>query len=269
MKIKLPKFETKSELFKYLKDNQSEHLQMKKASLKEADCMIPNYTVMKDIKTTSKADVSVGDDDVETVKVRAIINTTNVMDSHDDVHIPKIWNKSLKENKFIKHLQEHQMSFDKIISDKENLKSYAKTYDWKDLGVDAEGKTQALVFDSDVKKDRNPFMFKQYKEDNVDNHSVGMFYVSLKLALNSNDEDNVKEKEEYDKHIDFILNKNEVEKQGYFWAVYEAKVREGSAVPLGSNYITPTLSRRKDTFVEDNEIADKASLSGYINFLNL
>ena len=34
--------------------------------------------------------------------------------------------------------------------------------------------------------------------------------------------------------------KEEVEKNGYFYAVYEAKAIEGSAVAIGSNPITPT-----------------------------
>lgn len=265
MLIEVPKFETQDELFEYLAKNEKEHIHQKKASLKEADCMIP-YSYIKDNKYTSKEDMSTSDSD--TIKVRAIINTTNVMDAHGDVHLPKIWDKSLKENKFIKHLQEHSMSFKNIISDKNDLRAFVKNYSWKDLGVDDERKTQALVFDSDVKKSRNPYMHEQYKEGNVDNHSVGMFYINLKFAMNSKHEDHKKYLDEYKKHIDTILNKKEVDKKGYYWAVYEAKVREGSAVPLGSNYITPTLSRTKSTQFSSEEIADQKSLSGYINFLN-
>lgn len=265
--MKIPDFKTKDELFKWLKENKEDLIYTKKSAIKTEDCAVPSYTTMT--HKSSDAEKSTSDDADNAVKVRAIINTTNVMDSHKDVHIPGLWKKSLQENRFVKHLQEHQMSFKSIISDKDDLKAFTRKYSWKDLGVDAEGETEALVFDSNVKRSRNSYMFEQYKDGNVDNHSVGMIYVNVKLAINKPDDpDYEKEYETYQKHIDNILNKDEVEKNGYFWAVYEAKVREGSAVPLGSNYITPTLSRSKDTQGNGEEIADvDKSLSAYLEFL--
>ena len=38
------------------------------------------------------------------------------------------------------------------------------------------------------------------------------------------------------------LNKAELERIKYFFAVTEAKAIEGSAVPMGSNFVTPTQS---------------------------
>ncbi len=60
-----------------------------------------------------------------------------------------------------------------------------------------------------------------------------------------------KYKEEFaiwNKYFDQIVNKQDLEDSGYFWAVKEAKVIEGSAVPIGSNIVTPTLDNNvKDT----------------------
>jgi hypothetical protein len=39
-----------------------------------------------------------------------------------------------------------------------------------------------------------------------------------------------------------VANKSDIESEGYFWAVTEAKIIEGSAVLKGSNYATPTIS---------------------------
>ena len=266
MKIDLPKFATQEETFDYLAKHVDEHIHAKKSEIKQADCMIPNVTTLEDIPhVIDKAD---GASQPDSIKVRAIINTTNVMDSHGDVHLPKLWNKSIKENRFIKHIQEHEMSFKSIIADKDDLRVFTKEYDWKELGVNAEGKTHALVFDSTIKQSRNAYMYNQYKDGNVDNHSVGMQYVSIKMAMNSDNEDHAQYKAEWEKHYDSILNKADLDRKGYFWAVYEAKVREGSAVPLGSNYITPTLSRTKDTQGEGEEEAVDKTLQAYINFLN-
>ena len=83
-------------------------------------------------------------------------------------------------------------------------------------------------------------MFDKYKQGKVKNHSVGMQYVSIKMAIN--DERYTEEKATWDKYIEMIANKSDAEAQGYFWAVTEAKVIEGSAVIRGSNYATPTQS---------------------------
>jgi len=240
MKIDIPKFETQKELHDFLIKNHDDFIYQKKNAYKEADACGLSAIILND-DLTRKSETN----DKKSIKVRAIINTTMVMDSHKDVHINGLWKKSLKENKRIRHVREHKSGFENIISDKGDLKAFTKIYTWKDLGYDKEGNTEALVFDSNVKESRNPFMFKQYKDGNVDNHSVGMYYVDVKFALNSKEEDATELKAEYDKHINNIANKDEVEKQGYFWAVYEAKVKEGSAVTDGSNSITPTLSPKE------------------------
>ena len=60
--------------------------------------------------------------------------------------------------------------------------------------------------------------------------------------MNSDSKYDKEEKANWDKYIDQVVNRKDAEAQGYFWAVTEAKVIEGSAVPLGSNYATPVIS---------------------------
>tara|TARA_R110002167_G_scaffold313655_1_gene519319 strand:- start:15267 stop:16109 length:843 start_codon:yes stop_codon:yes gene_type:complete len=247
--IKLPDFATKKELLDFLVTNKETIVAQKKSIIKEADgiCGYRDYTEEK--KTANKSqdgsEMNVGE-----IKVRAIINTTNFLDSHKDVHIPGIWTKSLKENNRIMHIQEHMSgSFDKIIASGEDLKASAKTMSWKELGYDAIGTTQALVFDSVVKESRNAYMYQQYKQGFVNNHSVGMRYVKIELAIN--DKDYPTEKGFYDKYITEIINRKEAEASKYFWVVTEAKVIEGSAVPMGSNPITPTTRTKSEPSIID------------------
>jgi hypothetical protein len=258
----IPSFETKEELYDYLVENKADLIYAKKMELKKEDSLgtfkMTYVSDVKGIEETFKAYKA--DNPVTEIKVRAIINTTNVMDSHKDVHVAGIWNRSIKNNKNVKMLQEHEMRFDKIIADKEDLEVYVKEYDWRELGYDAEGKTQALVFDATVKESRNKFMFDEYKDGNVDNHSVGMRYVQIKLAVNSDKEDYKNEKEVWDKYFPGIVNGDEAKGAGYFWAVLEAKVIEGSAVVLGSNQITPTLARTKVHPEEEQTQPDAKSL---------
>lgn len=237
----IPQFATKDELFNWFRENKHLVMQARKSQMKYADAVtFIDYpeNIARDA-ATKEAGV------IETIPTtgklvaRCVINTTNILDSHGDVHIPGIWNKSLKETKLIYHLQEHQMKFDKVITDE--VKAIAKTISWKALGYDYEGNTQALVFDSTI-GDRNPYMKSQYELGHVKNHSVGMIYVKQHFCINSDSKWWSDEKENWDKYISQVVNKEAAEDQGYFYAVTEAKVIEGSAVLIGSNRATPTMS---------------------------
>ena len=243
--INKEKFATKADLFKFLKDNKDKIIAQKKYEMKRADAI--SYQVLSFLEKAEKDERAIkAADDIDAllakdkITVRSIINTTNLLDSHSDVHIKGIWKKSLKEQKNLYLLQEHQMKFDHIISD--NVNASAKTVTWESLGFNFEGNTEALVFDSEIEKARNGYMFDQYARGYVKNHSVGMRYVQLHLCVDSTDKYYIEEKENWDKYIGEVANRDEAEEKGYFWAVTEAKVVEGSAVPVGSNWATPTQS---------------------------
>jgi hypothetical protein len=232
-------FASKEELFKELKENKSTLIAQKKMITKEADSVINVVDIETKDKSVSKEENN-EINDAKKLKAKLVINTTNLMDSHSDVHLKGIWNKSAKEQKNILLLQEHQMKFNHIISDKVDAK--VKKISWKDLGFDFDGDTEALMFDAEIDKERNEFMFNQYAKGYVKEHSVGMRYVKIEMAINSDQKWYAEEKAVWDKYISEIANKEVAEKQGYFWAVSEAKIVEGSAVVKGSNYVTPTIS---------------------------
>lgn len=232
-------FETKELMFEALRTNKADLIAQKKMQTKYADavCYVSKVTDHKG--DTIKADtVDVGS--VDSLKADLVINTTKIMDSHSDVHLDGIWSKSVKEQKNLYLLQEHKMSFKTIITDK--VKASVKKLPWSEVGANFSGDTEALVFSSEIDKSRNEFMFDQYAKGFVKNHSVGMRYVKLDLALDSESKHDQVEKEVWDQHIDSVVNKSDAEAQGYFWAVGEAKIIEGSAVPVGSNQITPVLN---------------------------
>ena len=240
--LKIPEFETKKELFAFLIENDDKLIAQKKATKKEADGFLYSHIIDSEGKLNAKKNNEPIDaTDLDTIKVVAIINTTNILDSHEDVHIPGIWKKSLSEVKGLMHIQEHKSNeFDKIISYNKDLKAFTKYYTWAELNYPFAGKTQALVFNSIVRRSVNEAMFKRYAGGLVENHSIAMRYVKIVLCVND-----VDYKEYYDnwkKYIDKVANRNDAENLGYFYAVTEAKVIEGSAVPRGSNEMTPTIS---------------------------
>jgi len=266
--IELPDFNTIKERNKFLAENKDRLIAQKKSIIKQADGF--GFVQLPTIKGygVSKKDPESWQN-VNEIRVKAIINTTNIMDSHYDVHFKGLWKKSLNENRMIMHVQEHDMqAFSKIISDGEDLKAYTKDYTWKELGYNAEGTTEALEFDSLVKHSRNAYMFDQYKNGYVRNHSVGMRYIKMMLCVN--DDDYSDEYESYHKHIDKVINKDFAEEVGFFWAVKEAKVIEGSAVPLGSNQITPTYSTEAAKALRPNEVVNTdTSLNNFYKHLNI
>ena len=237
-----PIYSTKDELFRYLKQNKSLIIAQKKAAIKKGDSVSMVMPLVADKAEFATKDIGVElpTKDMGTVVIRCAINTTNYMDGHDDVHIPGLWKKSLSESKLIYHLQEHEMEFESVISDE--VKAYTKSMTWKALGFDYAGNTEVLIFDSTVSPERNPFMYDQYVKGYVRNHSVGMQYVKIELAINSKEKGYEDEKAAWDKYYPTIVNKDASDEQGYFFAVTEAKVIEGSAVVRGSNDTTPTIS---------------------------
>jgi len=259
-----PKFETKEAMIDWLAEHSDDLIYEAKATIKHADALGAVTLFITDSKINVNKGETITPAEENVIKARLIINTTNLMDSHKDVHIPGIWKKSLQENKRIKHKQEHGSRFKDVIADKEDLKAFTKTYEWRDLGYDVEGKTEALVFDSTIRKSRNPEMYNEYKNGNVDNHSVGMQYGKMLFAANSDKEEHAQYKINWDKYISQVANKSEAEKSGYFWPILEAKAREGSAVPDGSNFITPTLSRK--THSDEDQVAAKALQDEYKEF---
>ena len=230
------KFATKKELHRYLKENEKAIIIQKKSIIKSTDATV----IYTSKKATNKAQQS----DTDVIEVIAVGNTTNYMDSHDDVHFPGIWAKTLNENRNIFFQREHKDGLENIIADGDDLKVYTEMYKWQDLGFDYIGETQALIADAKVRKSRNEFMFNQFKNGWVRQFSVQMQYVKLSLALDNPDEpDNFKTWEQY---IDTIANKERPLEYGYFWAIMEAKLYEISAVKLGSNDATLTLSTKNE-----------------------
>jgi hypothetical protein len=235
-------FSSKKELFDFLIQNKNTLIAQKRSTIKTVDCSVAiSPTIVREKDIASKAlGEDMEDEMMDKLKVVVIINTTNFMDSHCDVHLPGIWNKSLKENKMIMHLQEHEREFEYVISDGKDLKAYTKTFSWAELGYNYEGNTEALVFESTILKKRNEFMFTQYLNGWVKNHSVGMLYIKMDIAVN--DKEYLNEYAAWEKYYPMIANKEVADEKGHFWYVLEAKCIEGSAVVLGSNIATPTIS---------------------------
>lgn len=237
----IPNDLTDKALYDFIVKNESLIFHAKKSEIKRADSVIvaPMFVDEKG-KLVSKAEIEQTQIDASKIKAKLVINTTNWFDSHWDVHIPGLWKKSLADNKKAGFylLDSHGRNFQDVIA--EGCEGYTKNYSWKDIGFDIPGITEALIFDGTLDKLRNEYMFTQYKNGYVKKHSVGMRYIKMVTCIN--DDDYPVQKENWDKYIEMVANKQDAEDSGFFWAILEAQVVEGSAVLFASNCMTPTLS---------------------------
>jgi hypothetical protein len=247
--ITIPEFADRKKLYDWLVTNKSLLLAQKKSVVKHADAFSSKLSFSLDDDKTVVTKAESIPANVTKIKVRSIINTTKLFDSHADVHIDQLWNKSIKENKENYLVKEHAFSFNGIISD--NVHAFTKQMTWHELGLNYEGTTQALVYDSII--DQKDFglqeteaykmrmeMQDMYRRGKVKQHSVGMRYVALTFALN--EERYEEDYAAWEKYFPLVANKEDALDNGYFWAVTQAKNIEGSAVVKGSNFATPTFS---------------------------
>ena len=236
--LKDREFSTKEEMFTAIKASKDDIISLKKSSIKHS---LPVHYVHKngDIqdKKESLKKLEYGD------YVYPVINTTNYLDHHDDVHFPGIWDKSIDAQTGKVYLViNHDLSIGKVISYPRDVQPLVKMMNWSDLGKDYSGQTQALIFKSKMTEKTNKDAFLAYRDGEEIQHSIRMQYVRLELAINDSRPDFKAEKAVWDKFIDQIANKDKAEEQGFFWAILEAKIfKEGSAVLFGSNDATPTL----------------------------
>lgn len=235
MRLNIPDFQTKGELFDYLIANKRDLVDLKKSETKYADecggLFVKSLAIIKAVTTSTDTDSEIS---------RTIVgNTYNWMDSHSDVHLDNTFSTSIQQKgDRVRHFHDHVQQLSARVGIP--IKVYEEKMNWSDLGVNKVGQTMVLLMDSRIKRAMNAMIFEDYKDGNIDQHSVGMRYDQIELAVNNPDS-----KEEYatwNKYIGFLGNPEKAQEKGYFWAVKKAQLLEISCVLEGSNELTPMVS---------------------------
>ena len=78
-------FETKEDMFKFLKENKNFLISQKKMATKLSDPFAFSFAVDEKDKAIKTTEVS--PEEINTIRVKAVINSTNIYDSHGDVSI--------------------------------------------------------------------------------------------------------------------------------------------------------------------------------------
>lgn len=182
-------------------------------------------------------------DDPNKLKVTVVGNTALWCDSHMDVLSTDSYDKTVKEQGLrVPLLHDHIHELTGKLG--RTLKLYTQIMQVEDFGITSDVKeTRSLLMDAELLKLWDPKIFQMYLDKEVDQHSIGLQYVKLDLAV-KNDEF-PEEFAIWEKAFPQVINKEKVLKRGFFWWVTEIKLFEISAVLFGSNELTPTLDSSK------------------------
>lgn len=255
-------FETKDDLFKALAENENLIVDAKKAQIyKSIDKGLQIVTDQKGIEKALTSEENKGlkfDDNY----YYFVVNSSNILDSHNDMHVDGNWKKTVKEQQGKVYLVfDHTLKRSEIIAMQKDIEMLTAKIPFSLLGKNYDGESYCLIYK--VAKDK--IVNKEAKQWLEDGHkleaSVRMQYVNIETAFNTNDKEYAKQKENYDMYFPLIANKEDFEEIEYFWIVKEAKnVYESSLVLFGSNGATGLIQENKtDADIITPEIKNEPS----------
>lgn len=235
--------------------NKVELSNIKKLAIKHTDGV--SNRPLKDSDSISKSMELPNEDDNALQKV--IANTYYWVDSHQDVHVKGTFTKSIKENlPKIYHLDNHD-SKNGFRSKVGNVKDIQEVeVKWEDLGIKKQGKTICVIGTTELIEDYNKQVFDAYKNGEIDQHSVGMVYLDMQLAVN--DKQYPEELKAWNEVYPLLGNPEEADILGFFWVQKQAKLKEISCVLWdGSNALTPAIKNTEaDTITLENDEAEQS-----------
>jgi hypothetical protein len=242
-------FSTKEELFAELKANKDLIIDAKKSEIYKS-CDKGQSIVSKslDLLQFSEQNKAIKIDDNF---YYFAVNSTRILDSHDDLHVDGIWKKSVQEiqgkNYFV---EDHELEISKVITRKEHIEIFTAKVPFSLIGKSYQGNTEILVYKIAKNQIKNDKVKEWLESGDSIECSVRMQYVTILLALDSNNPEDATEKKNYDDYVDLIANKSDFEYIPYFFVIKEAKnVKESSLVPFGSNSATGVVQNK----IEKNE----------------
>lgn len=292
MRVGIPEFSDKKQLFSYLKSNQKDIIAKKKAMPIKSEVVSELAygcvgLTANDKKLVGKSVTKMVGEDSNLkegeLKVDALANMAGWCDSYDDVLIPKCFNKTISSvgasnKQLVYHLKNHDHTTDAIVGGEVMMST--RDIDLSVFNIKTDLKTsEGLIGSSIVRRKYCPKTYDLYLDDEIKQHSIGLQYVKIYLCINSEDEEYKEELADYKKYYKYVINKDKVDAQGYFWAVVEIKLLEYSAVLWGASELTTVQETSKniepsedlDTQKSDPEaVGEKdTSLSKFYNRLNL
>jgi hypothetical protein len=255
-KVLIPEGLKGKPLFKFLVNNKNDLIREKKSLMKRTEPFLFTPSILTtEVKVSSNKDVNTNTEetfipDADTVRVKVVANTANWIDSQLDMLIDDCWKNSIKARQgMIPHLHDHYQCIGGKVG--EVVSIYSQYMNWSELGINSNGSTQVLIFETDIFKSYNEAVYNQYRLKKINQHSIGLQYVNISLCIN--DKENEKEFDYWNKYYPTVINKDVADEYGFFWVVSEIKLLENSCVLFGANELTPTLEVKHNTLYEPEE----------------
>ena len=178
----------------------------------------------------------------ESLTVEGVAIIANYIDSHGSIFTEDCLRASLDET--IIHSADHIRDYDHLIST--SVEKEIRSIPFRDLGVDIEGDAIAFCFKSVFEKEDNERMYKQYKRGRVKYHSIEFDWSrrGAEIYCANHTIHGQEYKDNWDKYYPTVMNKDVADSRGWFYVYEKAPIVAVSAVVLGSNKVTPTLSAR-------------------------
>ena len=251
-------FENKDDLFKALFENEKLIIDAKKTEIKSIDKGMQIVTNQNEIEKALNNQAEKGikfDNDY----YYFVVNSANILDSHNDMHVDGNWEKSKKEKQGKNYLiLEHKTEIENIVAMPKDIEMITAKVPFSLLGKSYEGETYSLIYKVAKNKIVHP-KINEFLEKGYDlQASVRMQYVKIESAFNTDNKEYAKQKEIYDTYYPLIANKEDHKEIDYFWVIKEAKnVMESSLVLFGSNSATGRIDNKEepsdDTQIEIKE----------------
>lgn len=232
-------FLNKEELFKSLKENLNIIVDQKKAKI---------YESYKKGQSINMKSIDVSKFDIEQQKALKLddnyyyvaFNSTRILDSHEDVHIDGLWKKTIQEKQFKNYVvTDHELEVLNTVVRKEYVEIFTAKIPFSVLGKKYNGNTEVLIYKFPKDKVQIPIVKDWLDSGDELQGSVRMKYIKFLFCLDSNNPEDEDFKNNYDKYIDYIANKEDFEYIPYFFAILEASnEKESSFVLYGSNNVT-------------------------------
>ena len=268
-------FDNKEQLFKALRDNAKDIISIKKATIqKSIDKGLSVKAKSLNIYLKENDSVKALPFEIDEKYYYIAVNSTRVLDSHKDLHLDKLWNKSTKDMQGKVYLLDtHQLTLKTTIVKKEEIEMFTAIVPFSAIGKSYSGDTEVLIYKFLKSKVRD-LDIKDWLDSGDDiEASVKMRYTDIALAMKSE----AKEDEEYLKTFNdyngIIANKEDFEEEIlYFWAIKQAmNVHESSLVPFGSNGATGQIqsedkAQLKNTLENKEQSNDTQKANVFIKF---
>lgn len=189
------------------------------------------------VKSCGIVKAAIKDVDTKNRTVTGILNAYNFVDHGMDVLLDGCCKRSIKDNGpqsnsafKIKHALNHDMS---------KLPGKIITLEEKEIETESFGKVKGLYFESKMSTSTlGDDTLKMYLEEIYDNHSIGFQYIKAKKVERDGQHGN---SQAWKKFMEIMYNPQKAEDAGYFYAIEEIKLFEGSTVAQGMNELTPYL----------------------------